>query len=255
MRINKGCEIESAKEMGWWFSKAQLGKHFSTQIWICLAEKRKTRTTLESKHLRLIYCSYVLLRPYSKKMFKRLVTIWQTKLHHFCPNAQRRGTCLGQGCQLIFASFNIPKEGKIYPIAIKLTNDHKTCQTHMYMPNSHIIYQLFSFLGPPKFTQIGFLVWKLTIWQPWSGFRVFGRMDPCVNNRFICFCESSPVSWKEVGKQIPLPSSFFARQTFVCQLSRLFTHFKLSSSKGDWIAEPDLEGKRAWYQPTMMDPL
>jgi hypothetical protein len=34
--------------------------------------------------------------------------------------------------------------------------------------NVHNIYQSFSFQGFPNYTKLGFLVWKYTIWQPWS---------------------------------------------------------------------------------------
>jgi hypothetical protein len=49
----------------------------------------------------------------------------------------------------------------------------KLCQTAINytkwpynIPNGHKIYQHLPFKGPPKFTQIGILVWKQTIWQP-----------------------------------------------------------------------------------------
>jgi hypothetical protein len=73
---------------------------------------------------------------------------------------------LCQGCQ-IFLGPNIPKRGK----------NTKGPQT---TPNSHVLYQrainytviaikytnIFSYKGPPQYTQIGILVLKLTIWQP-----------------------------------------------------------------------------------------
>jgi hypothetical protein len=71
-----------------------------------------------------------------------------------------------------FSLLNVPKWGRIYHIATKLPNGHK------YIPNGRnvfqitieYIYQLFSFQGRPKVSQIWIFGLNHTIWQPWWGF-------------------------------------------------------------------------------------
>jgi hypothetical protein len=53
------------------------------------------------------------------------------------------------------------------------------------MPNGRKIYQHFPFQGPPKYTQIGILVLKYTIWQPCFCYKCLNWIGRRMNNRFL----------------------------------------------------------------------
>jgi hypothetical protein len=56
-----------------------------------------------------------------------------------------------------FSWYNIPKWGKVCQVATKLPNCHNIYQITIicrYIQNGQRIYKLFSWHGPPKFTQI-----------------------------------------------------------------------------------------------------
>jgi hypothetical protein len=70
---------------------------------------------------------------------------------------------------------NIPKRGKIYQITATLPNGHKiyqmtVCKTLQITIKYTSIFYSKVLQNLPK---LGFLVWKQTIWQPWSDHPAF----------------------------------------------------------------------------------
>jgi uncharacterized protein YnzC (UPF0291/DUF896 family) len=55
-----------------------------------------------------------------------------------------------------------------------MTMKYIKCLYHI--PNGNKIYRHFQFQGPPKFTQIGIIGLKNTIWQPWRYLILRGRI-------------------------------------------------------------------------------
>jgi hypothetical protein len=74
--------------------------------------------------------------------------------------------CLRQGCQ-IFLGPNIPKWEKYTKWQKTIHNDHKLYQKGSKLFRMVIKYTCI-FHTLRNLPKLGFLVWKQTIWQPWS---------------------------------------------------------------------------------------
>jgi hypothetical protein len=101
---------------------------------------------------------------YASGVWKR-----QQKMRRFVPELRLRAVWPDQGCQ-IFLGPNIPKREKYNKWSQAITNDHKLYQIAIKCSKWSKNIPTFTIQWPSKmYPNLGFLVWKQTIWQPWTG--------------------------------------------------------------------------------------
>jgi hypothetical protein len=79
-----------------------------------------------------------------------------------------------------FSWHNIPKRGKIYQITKALPKDYKIYQITVKYTKIAVKYtNIFHYKSVQNLPKLAFLVWKYTIWQPWSTYISTVRQSEC----------------------------------------------------------------------------